>query len=138
MSASLRMYWTESKDCAQYFAQAHSKCKGKDSHLNFKPSWTSAYNTPHEANKILCHQLYNFTLTKSSQTIRDLERLKGLHLLKQQIFVIAIIQGNFKSQIILLNLNFDIFTFRWLQSIPELIRKILEFLFLKFNSQPKT
>ena len=40
-------------------------------------SWTSEYDTPYTANKILCHQLSNLTLTLSNFTIRDLERFKG-------------------------------------------------------------
>ena len=47
--------------------------------LNFNPSWTSVKDTPYEANKILCRQWSNFTLTLSRYTIGDLEILKGKH-----------------------------------------------------------
>ena len=57
--------WPGSKECAQYFAQAHSKRRGQISPLNFDSSVTSVKDTPNEANKILGHKLSNFTLTIS-------------------------------------------------------------------------
>ena len=48
--------WPGSKECAQYFAQAHSKRRGQISPLNFDSSVTSVKDTPDEANKILGHK----------------------------------------------------------------------------------
>ena len=70
MRPSIRIPWTENKECAWYFAQAKGARKGQDLRLNiFNPSWTSKQETSYEANKILCHQLSTFTSPISRYTI---------------------------------------------------------------------